>query len=352
MKHRTRYITYAILLGAVLLSACTGSLGSNSWPGVSATQDTVYLAYSTGVFSIRISDGSLVWRYPAKADNKLQFYASPTLVGNLVIVGDYAGTLSAINAQTGENQWDFTKATGRWIASVSEVDDTILAPSADENLYALDMQGNLKWTFDQSKQALWAQPVSDGTYVYQGSMDHTLYAINLQNGTEAWKMELNGAIVYKPALQDGILYVATLADDVVAIRTSDHKLLWDFTTNGEVWGSPQVVQNVVYFADLTGTIFAVDAQTGAQKWKVEAGSPVAGSLAVTPSGIVAATESGDVIFLDFAGTKLYTRNINGTIYGNMAVGPDQVIVAITGGDNLLTAFDFQGNQIWTFVPPK
>lgn len=351
-RNRTKIIILAILLGALSLSACTGALGTNSWPGVSAYQDTVYLAYSTGVFSIRITDGSLIWRYPAKADNKMQFYAAPSLVGNLVVVGDYAGTLSAINTQTGENQWDFTEATGRWIASVGDVNDTILAPSSDENLYALDLQGNLKWTFEQSTQALWSQPVSDGTYAYQASMDHNLYAIDLQNGTEVWKVELNGAMVYKPSLQDGVLYAATLADDVVAIRTSDHQMLWDFKTNGEVWGTPVIDQNVVYFGDLTGTVFAVDAQTGTMKWKVDAGSPIAGSLAITPSGVVAAAESGDVIMLGFDGTKQWTRNISGTVYGNMAVGSNQIIVPITGGDNLLTAFDFQGNQIWNFVPPK
>jgi len=88
------------------------------------------------------------------------------------------------------------------------------------------------------------------------------------------------------------------------------------------------------------------------KWKVDAGSQIAGSLAVTPVGVVAATESGDVMMLNFEGAKQWTRNISGTVYGNMAVGQNQIIVAITGGDNLLTAFDFQGNQIWNFVPPK
>jgi len=38
----------------------------------------------------------------------------------------------------------------------------IYAPNADYNLYALDLKGQLQWTFE-ADQSIWGAPVSDGT---------------------------------------------------------------------------------------------------------------------------------------------------------------------------------------------
>jgi outer membrane protein assembly factor BamB len=352
MKYRTLLLIAFFLIGGMLLSSCQGAIGTASWPGLSTDEDTLYLSYGPKIYSIRISDGTLIWGFPSETKNTIQFYAPAYPADGQLIVGDFANRLYSIDHQNGSQQWTFDQAKGRWIASVTVVDDIILAPSADNSLYALNLQGQIQWQFEGSSEPLWAQPVANGSLVYQGSMDHTLYAINLTSGTEAWNLELDGAIVYAPLLSDGVLYVVTLADTVYAIDTTSRRILWQFKTDEEVWGVPALHDGTLYFADLKGQIYAVATESGQQAWKMEAGGPVVGSIGLTPDGFVVITETGDVLLVSFEGTKQWTRSIEGKLYGVPAIGDDRIVVPVVEGEQLLVAYDFRGNQVWTFVPPK
>jgi outer membrane protein assembly factor BamB len=359
MKSRLLVITLIILISSLFLSSCRGAIGATSWPGLSLDQDTdtLYVSYSTGVFAIRIQDGNLLKRYPLEPDNKRLFFAPPAVVGDLVVVGDYAGTTSGLDYRL-ESQgsdvlelWSFSDGNGRLIGSELGLDEMILVPSGNHNLYALDLQGNQQWVFEESEEALWAQPVSDGEFVYQASMDHNLYALNVSNGSKVWSMDVGGAVVYSPLLdEEGVLYVVTLADELIAVQASNHRELWRAETSEEVWGTPVLKDGKLFLGDLSGTIYAFDASTGGLEWKLDAGGAVAGSGGITPEGLVFATEEGDVLMVSFDGVKQWTRNVEGKIYGAPAVGNSRIIVAVTGGDDLLVAFDFNGNQEWIFTP--
>ena len=50
------------------------------------------------------------------------------------------------------------------------------------------------------------------------------------------------------------------------------------------------------------------------------------------------------------GIKQWTRSVEGKLYGDPVVGTDLIVVAITGGEQLLVAYDFKGNEEWTFTP--
>ena len=77
-----------------------------------------------------------------------------------------------------------------------------------------------------------------------------------------------------------------------------------------------------------------------------------GSAGITEEGLFFATEEGDVLMTSFDGVKQWTRSVEGSLYSTPAIGDDRVIVSVVGGENLLVAFDFRGNEVWTFNPPK
>ncbi len=164
--------------------------------------------------------------------------------------------------------------------------------------------------------------------------------------------ELDGAMVSAPLLVDGILYVPTMADTIHAIRTSDQKTMWQFTTEDEAWGTPVLYEEKLFVADLKGNISALDINTGKPVWSVSAGGAVVGSGGLTPDGVVFVTEEGDVLLVSFDGVKQWTRSIDGKLYGVPAIGDDCIVVSVVGGEQLLVAYDFRGNEIWTFAPPK
>ncbi|HEY5731407.1 MAG TPA: PQQ-binding-like beta-propeller repeat protein, partial [Anaerolineales bacterium] len=150
MRKKLLLITL-VLLGAVLLSACGGAVRGTTWSGLSADENTAYLADVSLVYGINLKDGRELWRFSDADDNKAQFYASPVITPDgLVIVGSAAGnhTLYALDPadlftngefKTPNIEWTFTGADGSWVAAPLIVDDRLFAPNGDGNLYVLDL---------------------------------------------------------------------------------------------------------------------------------------------------------------------------------------------------------------------
>jgi len=345
----------SVLVLSLLVTACSGA-APGSWPGLTVNQDSAFVAYASYVYSIKLSDGTLAWKYPAAASAAQSFYAPPVLTpdGKQLLVGDYGTTLTSLDPTNGNMVWSFKDAKGRWIGSPLATVDTIYAPNADNSLYALDFQGKQKWKFT-TKAALWAQPVTDGKVIYQASMDHFLYAIQPQDGKQIWATNLGAAIVISPLLDsNGILYVGSLGNEVLAVQASNGNILWRTATTGAVWSQIVLNNGTLYAGDLSGAIYAISADAGKILWQQEPGGVITGSLAVIPNGLVYGTDTGVLAAIDFKGNPLWSKTFNGKLYTSPVLQSDRIYIAITGStdNSLLVALDTSGNQKWSFVPPK
>jgi outer membrane protein assembly factor BamB len=171
MKSNKLILVFTFVIGAMLLSACGGIMGASSWPGITATEDTVYVAYATDVLAINAGNGTQLWRYPEKADGRRNFFAPPAINGEQLIVGDYANALSAIYLQNGSERWSFDTGKRPFHRQPAGVDSFILAPSADHNLYALKTRGQEQWKFTAG-HSLWSTRLTvngDGISIVHGS---------------------------------------------------------------------------------------------------------------------------------------------------------------------------------------
>ncbi|MDZ4159627.1 MAG: PQQ-binding-like beta-propeller repeat protein [Anaerolineaceae bacterium] len=352
MKLNRLFLVLIFLILGGLLASCGNIMTGSGWPGLTASGERVYLSSGTQVMALRASDGILIWGYPEKADSKVNFYAPPAVIENQIIVGDYHNSLHAIDATNGTPQWVFNDNNGRFVAGVLVQDDLILAPSANHKLYALDLDGNLRWKY-ATKQALWAKPVSDGELVYQAGMDHHVYALRLSDGSLVWKTNLGGAAMFSPALsEDGMLFVGSLAKEMAAIKAENGVIQWRFSTAAPIWSQALLHNGTLYFGDTSGAVYALDAESGNPRWRMELTGPVISSPALMEAGVVFSTENGDIQALSFDGAKLWTRSVSGKLYGQPAVGDNLLVFGLVKGDNLAVAFDFNGNERWTFVTPK
>ncbi len=344
-------IVLVLIAAALLLSACTGFTMASSWPGLSAQQDTVFVAFGGGVLAVKASDGSQVWRVPEKIDPAKPYFATPSFLNGQVLVGDYVNTLYSLDAATGAEKWNFAEAQGRYISGALVAGDLILAPSVDNNLYALNQQGRRMWKFT-AQNDIWAAPVSDGKLVYVAAMDHNLYAVNLKDGTTVWSVGLGAAMLNAPALSDGVLYTTTMGSEVVAVEASGGAVVWRFATEGVLWASPVVKDGVVYVGDVAKKVYALDAKSGAELWKIEMPSAVYASAAVLPENLLVVTDGGDLVAVSFKGEKLWSQRINGKLYTAPVVSGEKVFVAVKDSEKLLFAYDFSGKEIWSVAVPK
>lgn len=355
MKTKKIQITLFLLFTAMLLTACTGNLTGSNWPGVSATDDTIYVANANTVYAVRASDGQQIWKFPAKASQTM-YYAAPVVADGQVLVGDYKNVLHALDVNTGSEIWTFEGAGGRYIAGPLVTDSTILAPNGDGSLYALDLNGNLQWKFETNR-GLWSQPVSDGKMIYISSMDHHLYALSL-TGDLAWSVDLGGSLVYSPTQSpDGVLYVTTIAHKLFSIDPSNGNILWEKEFEKGLWSQPAYHEGTLYIGDLNGSVYALSAADGSNQLVQNLGQEavkevVTGQPVIISNGVVVTTENGMVTLISFAGVRLWTHGISANIYSSPVMVGENLAIGLTKGDNFLILLNQNGQRVWSFTPSK
>ena len=97
-----------------VLIALEQDTGSLAWelalPGYgsnAATTDgeTFFGGSATALFAVDLDSGSVRWSFAPTTSSGEAIYSAPTLAGNLVIIGDRAGLLHALDRQTGQPVW-------------------------------------------------------------------------------------------------------------------------------------------------------------------------------------------------------------------------------------------------------
>ncbi len=348
-------IFITILAFSITASACSGSrLSASGWPGLTTDQDNAYLAAGQHVYAVNLKNGTLRWKYPAEAQNNVTFFGAPALTddGQLIITG-YDSNVYSLNPANGEENWRYERAQDRFIAGALVTPKGIFAASADHNLYAISLEGGELWSPFETDEPIWAPPSTTEAYecIYLASMDHHIYAINIEDGALLWKTEdLGGPIVSKPIIADGTIFASTFANEVLAIDAEDHDVLWRFETQDWAWASPIPDGDQVYASDLSGTFYALDQETGDLAWQIQPGGRIVSASLVTGDKIYFGTDEGSLIVADKNGTIQRNQTVEGELYTSPAANEDLILVAPTGNENLLIAYDENGVKRWDFAP--
>jgi outer membrane protein assembly factor BamB len=357
MKRSHLILLFTILILSAALSACAGGARiASSWPGLSADENTAYLAFNQHVYAVNVANGTEKWRFPAEANNKLSFFATPTLTEDgQLLVGGFDHVLYSLDPATGGQKWAYSGATNRYVGGPLTSEKGIFAPNADDNLYALDLTGKALWSF-KTGGPNWARPEGDTdcNCLYLPSMDHRLYAVDADTGSLKWKTDdLGGSLVGTPAYSaENVLYAGTFKNEMLALDAENGKIIWRAPTAGWAWAGPILKEGHLYFGDLSGKFYAVDAANGKQLWEVQADGVISESPLVTDDTIYFTTEAGTVYAVDFDGKTKWNKTVGGKLYTTPALAGDTLIVAPVGIDSTLIALDLSGNQKWAFTPAK
>lgn len=363
---KKKFVPVVIIALAVLtlsLSACSGQVQASGWPGITADEENAYIAYNQHVYAINLTNGLEQWHYPAEPEKNVTFYAAPALTEDgQVIAGGYDNILYSINAQTGAVNWKFEEATDRFIGSSLVAGEMIFAPSSDDDLFALDLNGQPAWAQPfMTESSNWSKPTADSNCecVYLASMDHSVYAIDPATGQEIWRSEdLGGATVGTPAVsEDGkTLYIGTFINELVAIDTSNGQIVWRQPTEGWAWASPVLDGDVLYFGDITGNFYAIDRQTGVQlRTPFKADGQIVGKPLITEDGIyftTAGDKAGSLYALTLEGGLRWQENFEATLHSGPVAAGDLILITTDEGGLVLYAYNSDKVQQWQFSPSE
>lgn len=352
---KTKYLAFiGLLLVALLLGGCASGLTASAWPGMTADANYAYISGGPYVYAVDLKTGQQFWRFPDKASTASPFFAAPALTsdGSQLIVGGFDKKLYSLDPKTGKSKWQFTQAHDKWIGGALVTDKMIYAPNADYNLYALNLQGILQWSF-QADQAIWGNAVTDGTNVYFGTLGKKVYAVDASTGKQVWVQNLDGAILGSPALgKDQTLYVGTYGGTVYGLNTSNGQSVWSKQVTSWIWTGPILDGTNLYVGDANGKIFAFPLSGSGQPWSQDLSGSIIGSPLVNGDNIVVGTEAGNLYLINIKDKSVHPISVGGKIYATPVAAGDLILVAPTGGTSPMEALDKSGAVKWPFNPPK
>ncbi len=356
MKKQPQILVLLFLILAIFLSGCTSSSAASvsTWGSATIADGMVYYAGGNQVLALADSGSNytLRWTYPAKAAASRLFMAEPLLVGEQLILGDYAHLLTSISIRDGAENWQFAEAKERYIDSPLLAGEVLYAPNADGNVYAIDLTGKLIWKFT-ADGAFWARPATDGTSLFVPSLNHKLYAVDMKTGAQAWEVDLKSPVVMRPLYADGMIYLGNLTGSFFAVNASDGSIKWVQNLGGGLWGQPLLVDGKLYFGDEAGMVNILSVDDGKVLDQSDLSSAVIGSGAVTPDGLVFGTESGKIVLVDAEGkTRPLLTLDGGSIYSNIIVSGERMVVLAYKGTSPLYALDLNGNEAWNYSTKK
>jgi len=237
-----------------------GKLGNNPiiW------EDKIYFGCEDGNMYCVDRNGGLVWKYGTNAP----ISAIPKIYNGTLYFGNFDGSFFALDADTGEPNWKFrcNSPTG----GCEIYNDTILIPATNKILYALDLDGKIKWTYKSS--VLLAPNIRSGLYkgkIFMGNRGKTMTAINIKDGTVAWEFPTMEMTFSYSKLKDGILYFGSCDTNFYAVDASTGKKLWHFAATGPNVGSVEVTEDKVYFGSWDCHVYCLDRNNGRLVWKFQ-----------------------------------------------------------------------------------
>lgn len=239
---------------------------------------------------------------------------------NIVLVSTILILLSMILSACSSKVYASTSWYGLTLGPTTAPVTAYLA--AGPQVYAIDLNTGLqKWKYPEKANArgFYANPVlsEDGKNLIVPGYDHKLYNVNPDTGVDLWPAtsapNLNNRLIASPLIIGNIVYQPSADGNVYAVSLTNGSLVWpDPATTGTdpLWAQPVTVPNCscIFVAAMNHKVYKFDAGTGKQ--------------------------------LDVS------DDLNGSIVGTPAVGPDGTLYVGTFGNELIALDSNTLSVIW------
>jgi len=359
----------ATVVFALLVSACSPSV--KGWAGLAVASDAAYvISADHRIFAVDLKARSRgeafptsnEWRFPSDSNQNLgAVYASPVLADGKLYVASFNdgsyGRLTAVDTATGRALWQFPPqgTIGSVAGSPLVRGDTVYVGSGsslDHQVYALNAStGAQKWRFE-TKNKVWAGVATDGqSTLYVASLDHNVYALDM-SGNLKWTFETLGAIASTPLYADGVLYFGSSDGKLYALNGASGEQKWAFDADSWMWGTPLLDRSTLFVGSLDNRVFALDAASGKALWAEPART--LGPVSATPvkvAGLLAvADQEGRVYGLDPATGEqkwVYVSDPKAGIFAQMVAQNDMLYV-MPLNDRLISIDARSGSPVWVF----
>ena len=254
-------------------------------------------------------------------------FVSPTVVGDAVVVGSCAGSVYALDRQTGAPFW-----------------------LHDANA-------------DGGRAQFHGEPLLIGERLVipnDGDPKGHLYSFDRSSGELLWKVAADRGFGTTPVHAGDRIVAVTARGEVVAVDAGTGGVIWRRAPAGLLeplpfLQSPARAGERLFMADNTGRIFALDIRTGATLWQKALGSRANTALVVAAGELVVGTMDGAIHWIapDSGATKKRVQLEEGFPYGTPISSSSLLFVLAAGEKGILFALNQKTGAVrWKQETPK
>jgi outer membrane protein assembly factor BamB len=255
------------------------------------------------VWALSARDGTLLWT----DDLEVGVLGDPLFLGDVVVVGDLNGVITAYDVRSGVKVWGEAapRLNGAIRGGASSDGEHIYAASEFGDVIALNLSGQTVWRIEQLEErpgagtaGVYPAPTIAGSMLILGivrdglTADPALRALDKETGEELWLSEDKAGLKASqwsnmrssPAIAgDYVVFGAGYGNELVVVDRLQGDTLWSIEIGAYCfpqWPSP-VINNgidgdgnalsVAYLARHDGGLYAVNLQTREEVWRVYLG---------------------------------------------------------------------------------
>lgn len=297
----------------------------------------------------------------------------------LVVVGDSAGFLTAVDLKSGEKKWQ-VEFDQSFEAAPAIYGDTIYIGCEDYFLYALNLaDGQEKWSIETNDKItaavnLTTSPTSDEMWIILNGYDGVCRALKASNGEEVWVRETDSPINGTPAVVDGkfvvfggcdnYLYTLDLANGepvkqiegeapiVSTVGTEGSFVAWgnhanqvmgaDINAGVASWtysdrafpfmSAPAVDKERIYIGGRDKKVHAISREKGTRDWTFKTGSRVESSPLLFKDGLLAGSSDGRLYALTLdEGEEIWSLDLGESLVANAAFASGLILIGSEDG---------------------
>jgi outer membrane protein assembly factor BamB len=242
----------------------------------------IYFATDQYTWALNASDGSSVWKYPARS-----FISYPAVSHGMVYLGSgegSKGTLLALNATTGQSIWNYTNYEySRTFSPPAVANDIVYVGSYDGKIHAVDAYSGEK-IWDYPAGDVHSGPAVANGIVYAMNAAGNIYALDAISGTKIWNRSLptlySGAGPGSPfAITNNVIYSRNYGKTLYAFNSASGDKIWDYTFETRPVSFPTLVKDTLYVSS-DNLLFALNAKNGEIIWNYALNATVSSPVVV------------------------------------------------------------------------
>lgn len=243
-------------------------------------KDRLFVGSNNGtMYSIDLANGQIVWEF----DTKSELVGEPLLNEGILYFVSGSQSLYAIDASNGKQVWIHNRQdtasnmTVRGGSKPSISNGLIYAGFSDGTLVAVNARtGTEQWEITLNRNTKFrdidASPVIDGDYIYINSYDDKIYCVSKEKGEITWSANFGGAST--PLIYEDKVFVVSSKGEIAALSKKDGTEIWKYKTKQGVYTEPTLLNNIIVAGESQGKLQFFNSENGKRIGSFEPGRGV------------------------------------------------------------------------------